>query len=713
MAHLRVAGKIVEEVSQNVPSTKFAIIELIKNAYESGAKHVEITVSSKEIDILDDGCGMNIDDINTLLTLSNSKKVFGQLSHERLTSGEKGLGFFSAFKFGNIIEVETFNKSKRNSFSLDLQKINKQNDLSNMEVQIHSTDLDGPKGTNIKISDLNHETFRLFKKELDRKSEFEKLTHVIKDKEFSISIIRTWETEEDTEENSEIIKKLENAKIAEIKFDSKEKKEKGYTICLNYNGSSYKIPVDSKYNKLLNLKDLSVKIKVNIYSLKGTSKKIIPMIFHTDPGDRIVPLMYINHSLFDNYTMYNPEINTAINNTFVFRQQTGAIEFNIYSPNIINFNADRTQIIESENKELINGFLDFVSSESQKKMGKIKSSKKNGILVKSDTKKRKNQQKNIKMIKSLKISEDYKDIYVGEDIDPNDLKNVIQILDENGNEHKSILNNKIGNWTIEYKNGNKLYLNIQDVPNPQVKQLINKFDVGRTYLFDEVFDIKDYLGGTRIKPLKFEVFPKNNVIVDTRHQNLVFSKSTEIKFNLVIKDKISNKVLEGGYEGRSYHKDSQGSVPTSNDNPIYPLFFIKQRVKSDVLDFKNQLNNLYRKDDYDLIFVSSIRTFVELVIDDITSTLNHEVSDKLSDNLKYILKNDQINDKFLNKLTGRDGDGTRSIYDTYKSDLSMLLNKLNIMTHSGQRLLNKKQLEDIYPQINLLYTYLCFLNKDL
>ena len=102
---LSVSGKIIKEISEKIPNTIYAIVELIKNSYEAMANTIEINVCDNNIEIFDDGDGMDLDDIHSLLIVSHSNKEYGVVKNGRIISGEKGLGFFSVFKFGSKVTV--------------------------------------------------------------------------------------------------------------------------------------------------------------------------------------------------------------------------------------------------------------------------------------------------------------------------------------------------------------------------------------------------------------------------------------------------------------------------------------------------------------------------------------------------------------------------------------------------------------------------------
>lgn len=126
MVQIRVAGNIIREISA-IPKGNLALIELIKNAYEAKANNVEIKLAKDYIIVQDDGTGMNNAGIEALLQISHSNKIFGEKipGTNRYISGEKGLGFFSVFRFGRNVQIDTTRDNKKVSFELDLSKLEK------------------------------------------------------------------------------------------------------------------------------------------------------------------------------------------------------------------------------------------------------------------------------------------------------------------------------------------------------------------------------------------------------------------------------------------------------------------------------------------------------------------------------------------------------------------------------------------------------------
>ena len=98
---IKFTGKILRELSEKIPSNIVALNELIKNSYDAHASKVIIDIdeNAKKMTILDDGDGMDKDDITKLFHIGLSTKQYGQIIRGRYVQGSKGLGFLSVFKF--------------------------------------------------------------------------------------------------------------------------------------------------------------------------------------------------------------------------------------------------------------------------------------------------------------------------------------------------------------------------------------------------------------------------------------------------------------------------------------------------------------------------------------------------------------------------------------------------------------------------------------
>ncbi|MDC4624454.1 ATP-binding protein, partial [Acinetobacter baumannii] len=113
----QVDGKILNELSKQVTNHIFALGELIKNSYDAQATYIKITLDLKNslLTVDDNGIGITKENIQSILHIAKSNKkyakkitfVAGGRKIERFTQGSKGLGLFSAFKFGNIVNWDT------------------------------------------------------------------------------------------------------------------------------------------------------------------------------------------------------------------------------------------------------------------------------------------------------------------------------------------------------------------------------------------------------------------------------------------------------------------------------------------------------------------------------------------------------------------------------------------------------------------------------
>lgn len=266
-----------------------------------------------------------------------------------------------------------------------------------------------------------------------------------------------------------------------------------------------------------------------------------------------------------------------------------------------------------------------------------------------------------------------------------------------------------GLWEIKYDNGDICYLSILDRPDPTVNQLINTFDLGTLYNFSEIFKLCDCEGGTKVRPFNVQVLPERNRVLEDG--KVTFSVSGKVIFKFSVKDKITEKKRDFEFHG-------EVKPAVQNTSTIYKPSIINSLVKTseyleqDIVTFKNELNRIYYDSEYNLVFVSSVRTFVELIINDILDQLGKSKSKELSINYKTISKPEYIKDKFLDLIPDqREQEGVATIYKELVNSgrYNSILRFLNLTTHGAQRLITKERLISEFDVINLLYSYLCVL----
>ena len=110
-----------------VPDETHALVELVKNAYDSDASHVEITIqpeTSREpgyIQVLDDGSGMSKAVIQQhFMWAGNSERIDNVNGASRVPTGEKGIGRFAADRLGSRLVVRTLQSDASKGLELDI-----------------------------------------------------------------------------------------------------------------------------------------------------------------------------------------------------------------------------------------------------------------------------------------------------------------------------------------------------------------------------------------------------------------------------------------------------------------------------------------------------------------------------------------------------------------------------------------------------------------
>ena len=375
-ANFRVSGRIIRELSEQLPTNIIAINELIKNSYDANAKRVKITLdSTKKILIIDDnGDGMDIDAIKDLIFIANSTKKYGEKNKlGRYIQGSKGLGFLSVFKFGKIVHWIT--KTDKNiglSFTMDYDIITNLKEITSLPIHIEECK-DAKKGTKITIEldDYNIESLNKY---------FSKLDNLLKtincfednDIEIIINIDGDVHSSNDKESIKEIYKERQ---LFYVTYNSTKQKIRFYH-------QDYLIEeLDYKHDR----NDYKLEIEIMIFEFKPYQKQHISPLYDNPDGD-LTPLIYVNNNLFNNFTIFNPNIMRNIKTKQVLPQMIGSIK--IYSNNPkLSFNSDRSQFSQNDLTDSIKEFLREINmyiqiygSERKKHLIKFDILEKNSIL---------------------------------------------------------------------------------------------------------------------------------------------------------------------------------------------------------------------------------------------------------------------------------------------------------------------------------------------
>ncbi len=96
---------------QNFSTDESAILELVKNAYDARATHLELIFSSNSLSLIDNGIGMNYEDIKLKwMHVGKSTKGYEVEANgcpPRVLAGSKGIGRFALAKLGKIASVSS------------------------------------------------------------------------------------------------------------------------------------------------------------------------------------------------------------------------------------------------------------------------------------------------------------------------------------------------------------------------------------------------------------------------------------------------------------------------------------------------------------------------------------------------------------------------------------------------------------------------------
>lgn len=636
MVNIKVAGNIIKEVSQNITSSKLALTELIKNSYEAGASFVNIEINQlKAITITDDGCGMNSEGIDSLLHISQSNKEFGTKVHGRYVSGEKGIGFFSVFKFGNKVTVKTYNNetSEIGKLCLKMEEIKNQQNITDLDVPVTFTKCSKFKGTKIIIEDLCNETVDILINNLKDEGESTRLANIINDKNFKITISVNGKTVTNDIYPSP---KFNTAKIANIKYLSRnDRGEYSNEYYITYNDTKYNYQISSEYKNILTLSGFKIDIDISIYSLKSVKAKYAPKLYYFNNQKRISPILYINNSIFEDNHIYNVESNAPKKSSFVFRQQIGKILIFLDSDNILTFNSDRTKIIESKNYISLVNFTNYLSSSVQ-----------------------------------------------------TNLRNIIN--------HEEPKDNK------ETKN------------EPYARFKKAEVATQEFYKFDDLFCLRDSNNTNKIKPEDLKIEPKLSVSINKTNRTVCFMKEDTYTCTILFSDKetgipkeITDKII------------ARSNVHISSSKKRYIHSFLNESDNLDdiITEFRNQLNRVYLSQNLNIVFVSSLRTFVELVIRETLNLVNKKSNLNLADKkindetslkklLNLLINDENVISYLKSKLTNNnEKNAFTNGFNSFHLD-NNLIDYLNTYTHSGTKVLNKNETEYLETRINFLFSCL-------
>lgn len=368
---LKFDGRVIEELSTKIPSNIFALNELTKNAYDAFAKNIIIKVDrqASELIIIDDGKGMDEQDVKKLLHIANSTKKYGAKKKfnelERYTQGSKGLGFLSVFKFGNRVTWTTYNSGSKIEFTIEKSDIISKRNAARFKVPPLVTSEPG-KGTTISIQ-MDEKEIEIIDTYLQEEKHAKKIVNSFYDSNVNIRL-QTTHGEYATEEFDEVINRAENDQFCFVEFDSKKSKIEIYRLQNLIKNIDFKLQSNA----------YTFNISLMIYHFNPGRKKIhsgISNLFYRETDEALTPLLYINDNLFNNYQIFDSNVNRAKKSGEAMPQMTGYVR--VYcSDSGLEFNSDRTNFVENDLTRKIKSDLIALNQAIQKAASQIKDEEK-------------------------------------------------------------------------------------------------------------------------------------------------------------------------------------------------------------------------------------------------------------------------------------------------------------------------------------------------
>lgn len=370
---LKFGGKIIEELSQKIPSTLFALNELIKNAYDAFSPDITINVnpSNNTITITDNGNGMGADEIERLFHISHSSKRYGHIIEQdgvaRITQGSKGLGFLAAFKFGDEVQWETRKGGLQSIFSLKKSELVTKQDLSGTKIPITTEKLSG-QGTKITIHSNPRDIGELLD-DLNNEKISAKLAAAIADESFDIKI------QIENQANTYSTKNLKDYKL---------ESDRDQLFYVHYNSEHNNIEFYHKGNLLKSISGLPESMQRTDYTInleliifhfdRGRNSKSISPLNKRVYDDALYPLVYFNRNLFNNTVIFDPELLRKTSSGSSLPQMIGRVNLRSQSEEV-EFNSDRTNFVENsltkslvKNLRTLNDLIQTKGSELKKQL---------------------------------------------------------------------------------------------------------------------------------------------------------------------------------------------------------------------------------------------------------------------------------------------------------------------------------------------------------
>ncbi len=637
----QVDGKILNELSKQVTSHIFALGELIKNSYDAQATHIKITLNLKEnlLIIDDNGIGISKENIQSILHIAKSNKEYAKKITfysngkviNRFTQGSKGLGLFSAFKFGNIVNWDTkCENSDPYTLTVNKEQVIKLSNINSATYQLETGKREN-RGTTITIELDNYDkeieyTYNHLKNQINTK----RLVNFFLDdslmidfnlikKDGSIENKFPIKTIQKEELETEILKK----NLFKINFSNLEDN-------INFFYKNNKKPFKSFSYNLRN-KLYTIKFTIYAFSFKSGEKKLINSLFLNSRND-LTPLIYINGTLFNNDNIFDPSITRKIKSSKSLSQLVGFIEITCTHPDL-QFNNERTDLVfNSFNENLkediknINIFIQEKGKYLEKNLSSFVKENEDNEPEESDVTHQPEESDVTHQPVESDVTHQPEESDVTHQPVESDVTHQPEESDVTHQPVESDVTNQPEESDVTHQPEESNVEKLIEASFKPFIQLHQKEKIIKIIDQSEIIDLKDFFHkakdskGNNVSIAQVKMSIDGKILTSTLIPSIDQSKNLQIKFFFIdvnIKDHNGDDFICSETLILKFVKKSVSFTPdTNHDEPqlIEPIGYKQYQIKLEGVDrLIQQINKLYNKhNEFDMCIASAIRLVFDL-----------------------------------------------------------------------------------------------------
>lgn len=370
-----VHGQTLESLSNQLPTDVIALNELIKNAYDADATEVSVNYDSitEILTIVDNGIGIPRDGVKKLFAVGKSEKQYGksfcslEKGETRYIQGSKGLGFLAVLRFADEVEWDTCTGIESFKFRCSGAEMLQMDNVSDYKVPVMPSKKK-KRGTTITMA-LKPESRESLEELFADPAKIAKIANVFRATNIKVKLVKDG-IDIATKKVDSFYNECERRRLFYVAISAKENIATIYHDGEEIDNVKFEDKLPDKCH---------IEGELLIFSLKtGDSKDISPLYKKSSDGVTLSPLVYINHNLFDNETLFNPEILRKHQSTKALPQMIGYVDI-ISESMDLKFNPDRTKLVENSYSKEIQKTLYFLNKEIQLLGAKYKAENKDAL----------------------------------------------------------------------------------------------------------------------------------------------------------------------------------------------------------------------------------------------------------------------------------------------------------------------------------------------